>query len=92
MASKKGWKNTVVLAGIDDCGRSRKWGCRGRFVQGFKPRHRSHVRDNHVVLGLPCSLGNRRDNEGLGTGTMGDLAGKERGERTLTGETCEGAT
>ena len=48
-----------MLAGIADCGRSWKWGCRGRLVLGFKPRRSSHARGNHMPLGLPlpCSLG-----------------------------------
>ena len=44
MAAKKGWKNMRMLAGVTDCGRSRKWGCRGRLALGFKPRHSSHPR------------------------------------------------
>ena len=35
-AAQKDWKNTGVLAGVADCGRSQKWGCRGRFAPGFK--------------------------------------------------------
>ena len=53
-----------MLAGVTDCRRSRKWGCRGRWALGFKPRHDSHRREDHVVLEccfLPCSLGTRRD-------------------------------
>ena len=33
-----------MLAGVTDCRRSRKWGCRGRLALGFKPRHGSHTR------------------------------------------------
>ena len=42
---------------------------------------------NHVVWGLPLlrSLERRRDNAGLGTGTMRDLSGKGRDEMTLVG-------
>ena len=67
-----------MLAGVTDCGRGWKWGCRGRLVLGFKPRLSSHGRGDHAALGcslLPHSLGSRRD-----------LAGKKRGERTLAGE------
>ena len=47
-----------------------------------------------MVLGLPlsCGLGSRRNNARLGMGTMQDLAGKERGERTLAGGPEEGVT
>ena len=37
------WENTGVLAGVTDCRRSQKWGCRGRLALGFKPRHGSHA-------------------------------------------------
>ena len=51
-----------MLAGVTDCRRSWKWGCRGRWALGFKPRHGSHSergphgfegvrRVDHVVLG-----------------------------------------
>ena len=85
-AEKK--KNSGVLAGVTDCGKSRKWGCRGRLVLGFKPRRSSHAGwlgpHGFGVLPfatwLPFALGRR------------DLAGKKRGERTLAGGTWEGAT
>ena len=32
-----------MLAGVTDCRRSWKWGCRGRLVLGFKPRRGNHV-------------------------------------------------
>ena len=38
-----------MLAGVTDCRRSRKWGCRGRWALGFKPTRGSH-REDHVVL------------------------------------------
>ena len=44
MAAKKGWKNTGLHVGVTECGRSRKWGCRGRLTLGFKPRLDSHTR------------------------------------------------
>ena len=31
-----------MLAGVTDCRRSRKWGCKGRWALGFKPRPGSH--------------------------------------------------
>ena len=31
-----------MLAGVTDCRRSRKWGCRGRWVLGFNHRCGSH--------------------------------------------------
>ena len=51
-----------MLAGVTGCRRSQKWGCRGRWALGFKPRHGSHSergphgfegvrRVDHVVLG-----------------------------------------
>ena len=30
-----------MLAGVTDCRRSQKWGCRGRRALGFKPRRGS---------------------------------------------------
>ena len=77
-----------MLAGVTDCRRSWKWGCRGRLALGFKHRHGSHTGlfGDHAALVkvgttqiwgapfLPCGLGSKRD-----------LAGKERGERTLAG-------
>ena len=50
MAAKKGRKNMRMLAGVTDCGRSRKWGYRGRLALGFKPRHSSHRKEDHAVL------------------------------------------
>ena len=41
---------------VANCGRSRKWGCRGRLALGFKPRLGSHNKRNHVALGLPLPL------------------------------------
>ena len=57
-----------TLAGVAACGRSQKWGCRGRLALGFKPRCGSHERReprgfgkvwSHEALGLPLphSLG-----------------------------------
>ena len=44
MAAQKSWKNTGMLAGVGNCGRSLKQGCRGRLALGFKPRHGSHAK------------------------------------------------
>ena len=51
-----------ILAGVADCGRSRKRGCRGRLALGFKPRRSSHDKKNRAALALPLphSLGNRK--------------------------------
>ena len=51
-----------MLAGVTDCGRSRKWDSRGRLALGFKLRCGSHDKKNHAALGLPlpCSLGSRQ--------------------------------
>ena len=51
IAARSSWKNTGMLAGVSDCRRSRKWGCRGRWVLGFKPRLGSHRREDYEVLG-----------------------------------------
>ena len=50
-----------MLAGVADCRRSQKWGCKGRWALGFKPRPGSHgkkrprgsivVEEDHKVLG-----------------------------------------
>ena len=34
-----------MLAGVTDCRRSQKWGCRGGLVLGFKPSHSSHTQE-----------------------------------------------
>ena len=39
-----------MLAGVTDCRRSWKWGCRGRLALGFKPGHSSHTREDHAAL------------------------------------------
>ena len=33
-----------MLAGVTECRRSQKWGCKGRWALGFKPRRGSHRR------------------------------------------------
>ena len=43
MAAQYSWKNTGMLAGVTDCRRSLKWGCRGRLVLGFKLRWDRHT-------------------------------------------------
>ena len=50
-----------MLAGVTDCRRGRKWGCRGRLALGFKPRHSSHRE------GGPCGFGG----EGRGSRSFG---------------------
>ena len=79
MAAKKGRKNMRMLAGVTDCGRSRRWGFRGRLALGFNPRCSSHA-EWWGPPALGCSLFPR------GLGSRRDLAGKKRGERTLAGE------
>ena len=62
-----------MLASVAKCGKSWKWGCRGRLALGFKPRcgscdkknhmalagnhHAALAEENHVALGLPLSRG-----------------------------------
>ena len=75
-----------MLAGVTDCGRSWKWGYRGRLAQGFKPRRGSRAGAfwDHMTLAkvaIVQLLGSRRD-----------FAWKKRGERILPGEPREGAT
>ena len=63
VAAQKSWKGTGMLADVAACGRSRKWGCRGRLAQGLKPRSGSHEKVwNPVALGfpLPGSLGTQK--------------------------------
>ena len=50
MAAQESWKNTGMLAGVTDWRRSQTWGCKGRLVLGFKPRHGSHRREDHMAL------------------------------------------
>ena len=51
-----------MLAGVTDCGRSQKWGCRARWALGFNPRRSSHTRERTTWLWQrrergPCSFG-----------------------------------
>ena len=41
LAAQQSWKNPGMLACVTDCRRSWKWGCLGRLVLEFKPRHSS---------------------------------------------------
>ena len=86
-----------MLAGVTDCRRSQKWGCKGRWALGFKPKHGSHrergphgsegKEEDHEVL-----KESREDHAVLecfflphGLGSRRDFAKKKRGERTLAG-------
>ena len=86
-----------MLAGVTDCRRSQKWGCKGRWALGFKRRCGSHrergppgsggKEEDHAVL-----KESREDHVVLecfflprGLGSRRDFAGKKRGERTLAG-------
>ena len=62
MAAQNSWKNTGLLASVASCGRSQKWGCRGILVLGFKPRHGSHDRKNHVALAEKNHVALAREN------------------------------
>ena len=67
-----------MLAGVTDCGRSRKWGCRGRWALGFKARCGSHTKrgpmaltekgENHAALAEwgPWGFGKRESHMALG--------------------------
>ena len=103
LAAQKGWENTGRLPGVADCGRSQKWGCRGRLVPGLKPRLGSHARrGNHAVWGLPWphSLGSQKarcsSDTGLSLSSLEecrrDAAGKNGVEGLLLGGPGEGAT
>ena len=39
-----------MLAGVTDCRRSWKWGCRGRLALRFHPRSSSQAGENHKAL------------------------------------------
>ena len=87
-----------MLAGVTDCRKSQKWGCKGRWALGFKPRRGSHRRrgphgSEGKERGPRSSEGKREDHVVLecfflprGLGSRRDFTGKERGERTLAGE------
>ena len=53
-------KNTGMLAGVTDCGRSQKWCCKGGLVLGFKPRHGTQAEafwDHSAMVKVgPCSF------------------------------------
>ena len=81
MAAQQSLKNRGMLAGVTDCGRSQKWGCRGRLGLGFKPRRHSHLASLFGTIRLfgcsllpllPRGLGSRRDFAG-GKGVKGLL-------------------
>ena len=86
-----------MLAGVTDCRRSQKWGCRGRLALGFKPRHGSLEREDHVVLKEKREdhevLGERKEDHvvlecsflSCSLGSRRDFARKKRGDRTLVG-------
>ena len=60
MAAQKSWKNTRMLAGVTDCRRSQKWGCRGIFAPGFKPvaaATQGRATGSSVRLGETCGFG-----------------------------------
>ena len=70
MATKKGWKNRGMLAGVTDCGRSRKWAAEEDWRWDLNPGTAVMLGGDYTALGcslLPHSLGIRRD-----------LAGKKR--------------
>ena len=50
-----------MLAGVADCRRSQKWGCKGRWALGFKPRPGSHREEETTRL-----QSSREDNKVLG--------------------------
>ena len=90
-----------MLAGVTDCRRSRKWGCRGRLALGFKPRCGSQARGGTHGFGRegggPCGLGKSQDHVALGysllpcdLGSRKDFTWKKKGEKTLAGEPWEG--
>ena len=68
-----------MLAGVTNCRRSRKWGCRGRLALGFKPRRSSHTQErgphgfggegeeNHVAL---AEWGSRGSDTADGAGSL----------------------
>ena len=80
MAAQKSWKNTGMLAGVTDCRRSRKWGCKGSGALGFKPRCSSHRGRE--------PRGSEGKGRGPGSGSFGEVKrgpcgseGKGRGPR-----------
>ena len=50
MAAQLSWKNTGMLAGVTDCRRSWKWGCRGRWALGYNLATTAVEGEDHVVL------------------------------------------
>ena len=95
--AQKSWENMGMLASVANCGRSRKWGYRGRLALGFKPRQGGHdkyhhaalAEEDHAALGLPlpCCLGSQKarlaaiQNSFLAGRTQERRWGKETGER-----------
>ena len=79
MAAQKSWKNTGMLAGVTDCRRSQKWGCKGRWALGFKPRPGSHRESR------PCSSEVNRGPHGseVNRGNHEVLREKEEGHVVL---------
>ena len=72
-----------MLAGVTDCRRSQKWGCKGRWALGFEPRPGSHRESrpcsSEVNRGSHGSGVNRREprgSEGKGRGPRGSEMGQ----------------
>ena len=63
-----------MLAGVTDCRRGRKWGCKGKWALGFRPSHGSHRR------GPRSSEGKREDCQGSEAEEKDHAVLKERRE------------
>ena len=65
MAAQESWKDTGMLAGVTDCRRSQKWGCKRRWALGFKPRPGSHRESR--------PRGSEGKERGPGSGSSGEV-------------------
>ena len=78
-----------MLAGVTDCRRSRKWGCKGRWALGFKPRCGSHrggrPRGSEVNRGPHGSGVNREDHMVLKKGEDHEVLKESREDHVVLG-------
>ena len=71
-----------MLAGVADCRRSQKWGCKGRWALGFKPRPGSHKKKRprgSIVVGRTTRFWGRRRRPRGSKSKWGDHAALKEG-------------
>ena len=59
-----------MLAGVTDCRRSWKWGCKERLALGFKPRRGSHTREGGEAHAALAEWGPHGRDKANGAGSL----------------------